>query len=311
MTTLSSTVRDAFEALLSHSHTCMVGTIISYDIATNSANVQPSLMAIEEDGTTYVRPPIMHVPIVFPSTRNSAIVFPIQYGDSVLLVISERSLIKWKLTLGVPTGSDADVTSETSADLHSSRQFDYNDAIAIPGCFPFATSIASPDKHQLARSLSDLTITHNLGASGKEAQIKMTNGGTIEINAGVDSTIIMDQDGQVTINAVTKMTLNATTLLEVNAPQTNWTGNITQTGNMARAGNSINTGLLEAAGIGIGVTPVSGQAKITGDIAVTGNVGVTGDTTHTGNVTANGKNISDTHTHSGVTPGVGNTGTVV
>lgn len=49
----------------------------------------------------------------------------------------------------------------------------------------------------------------------------------------------------------------------------------------------------------------------TGDINLTGDLDVSGSTTLSSTVTSGGKDISDTHTHSGVTPGVGVSGPVV
>ncbi len=52
------------------------------------------------------------------------------------------------------------------------------------------------------------------------------------------------------------------------------------------------------------------MVKIVGDIEHTGNLVRAGDTTTTGAVTNNGKDVSSTHTHSGVTGGPSNTGAV-
>ena len=52
------------------------------------------------------------------------------------------------------------------------------------------------------------------------------------------------------------------------------------------------------------------MVKIVGDVEHTGNLTRTGDTTTTGAVTNNGKNLSDSHTHSGVQSGPSNTGAV-
>lgn len=52
------------------------------------------------------------------------------------------------------------------------------------------------------------------------------------------------------------------------------------------------------------------MVKIVGDVEHTGNLTRTGDTTTTGAVTNNGKNVGDTHTHSGVQSGPSNTGAV-
>ena len=52
------------------------------------------------------------------------------------------------------------------------------------------------------------------------------------------------------------------------------------------------------------------MVKIVGDIEHTGNMTRTGDTETTGAVTNNGKNVGDTHAHSGVQSGPSNTGAV-
>jgi hypothetical protein len=50
------------------------------------------------------------------------------------------------------------------------------------------------------------------------------------------------------------------------------------------------------------------ETTFTGNVTIQGNAEVQGNTTLGATVTSNGKDISDTHTHSGVTPGGGNSG---
>lgn len=52
------------------------------------------------------------------------------------------------------------------------------------------------------------------------------------------------------------------------------------------------------------------MVKIVGDVEHTGNLVRTGDTATIGSTTSNGKNVGDTHTHSGVESGPSNTGAV-
>ncbi|QYY30231.1 hypothetical protein K2O51_22935 [Cupriavidus pinatubonensis] len=65
-----------------------------------------------------------------------------------------------------------------------------------------------------------------------------------------------------------------------------------------------------------GITLDAPMVTMTGAIAVQNSGGagtacaITGNTAFTGQVRANGKRIDDSHTHSGVQPGAGNTGTV-
>lgn len=63
---------------------------------------------------------------------------------------------------------------------------------------------------------------------------------------------------------------------------------------------------VEAPTVRVSATTVTIDAETT---TINSDVAVNGDTTFTGAVTANGKAIDDTHTHSGVQTGGGNTGT--
>jgi hypothetical protein len=56
------------------------------------------------------------------------------------------------------------------------------------------------------------------------------------------------------------------------------------------------------------VEVTSPLTKVTGNITMTGTLTVTGPVITTGTVTNNGKNIGSTHQHSGVLPGMANTG---
>lgn len=89
----------------------------------------------------------------------------------------------------------------------------------------------------------------------------------------------------ITLNAPT-ITANASTSFTVNAPQSTFSAKVT-----------INGLLTFVAGI-VGSAAAGAAAVITGTI------------NFVGALTSNGKNISDSHTHTGVQPGSGNTGGV-
>lgn len=83
-------------------------------------------------------------------------------------------------------------------------------------------------------------------------------------------------------------------------------GTIFIKGNIVHEGNNTQTGNLNRTG----TSTTSGQITGQGGMAVSGGTGVTmsGNVTHSGgNLTSNGKTLH-THTHSGVTPGGGNSG---
>ena len=119
MTTPTDAIRNAVKSVVNSMHTCLPGIVVSFDYSSNKAVIQP---ALNKNFTTGVlaMPILENVPVVFPNN----ITFPIQQGDYVILIFSERSLDLWLSVGGQVTPSDP-------------RKFDLSDAIAIPGLRPF------------------------------------------------------------------------------------------------------------------------------------------------------------------------------
>lgn len=110
-------------SILSSLHTCLPGIIRSYDPSQNKASIQPALNKNYQSGVQPM-PILENVPLVFPSTANFSMTYPVSEGDYVLLLFSERSLDLWKSVGGQVTPDD-------------NRKFHLSDAIAIPGLQPF------------------------------------------------------------------------------------------------------------------------------------------------------------------------------
>lgn len=123
MTTPTDIIRNSIYSILNNVHTCMPGIIVSYDASTNKAIVQPALNKNFVAGEMEM-PILENVPIIFPSSGNFNMSFPVNSGDYVLLLFSERSIDLWLNTGGQVTPNDR-------------RKFDLSDAIAIPGLKPF------------------------------------------------------------------------------------------------------------------------------------------------------------------------------
>ena len=103
-------------------HTALPGKIVDYNFTNRSASIQPLLNRQYADDTILTLPVIYNVPIIFPSAGNASLIFPVETGDSVLLIFSERSTDEWKST------GDQSLPSDP-------RSYDLTDAIAIPGLF--------------------------------------------------------------------------------------------------------------------------------------------------------------------------------
>jgi hypothetical protein len=156
-------VVDAFQGMVRNEiasiHTAAPGTIVSYDSATGLASVQPSLQFKVPDGRVLDMPVIIGVPVQWPSGMGgkASVTFPLQSGDSVLLVFAERALDDWL------KGGESD----------DPRKFDLTDAFAIPCVWPGEATVggaAYPDDVCLAYGDNSLRITSggaiNIAAAG-------------------------------------------------------------------------------------------------------------------------------------------------
>jgi len=131
-------------------------------------DVQPVVNKKYIDGEIMAYPEILSVPVQFPSSSTSALTFPINQGDNVLLVFSQKGLDVFK-------------SGATSAhDPIDMRSFDKRDAIAIPCVNPFSKSINDPVKRTLTHSVDDMVMTHNIGKEN-ECEVRLTSSGEVKV----------------------------------------------------------------------------------------------------------------------------------
>jgi Phage protein Gp138 N-terminal domain len=131
-------------------------------------DVQPVVNKKYIDGEILEYTEILSIPVQFPCSSTSALTFPINQGDNVLLVFSQKGLDVFK-------------SGATSAhDPIDMRSFDKRDAIAIPCVFPFSKSINNPDTRTLIHSVDDMVMVHNIGKEN-ECEVRLTSGGEVKI----------------------------------------------------------------------------------------------------------------------------------
>jgi len=156
--TLTQGVKAAIDYALRSIHTCLPGRIEEYDHEEQMASVTPLLSIGYEDGTSLDLPIVQNVPVVFPSGGGASITFPLEQGDGVLLVFSERSIDQWLARGGVVVPDDP-------------RIFDLSDAIAIPGLNPFKGNGLAQDNDGVWISYNDATINIK-----KDGQVDINDG---------------------------------------------------------------------------------------------------------------------------------------
>jgi hypothetical protein len=118
--TLTETIRTLIDAQLVDLNSCMPGVVVAYNSATQTADIQPAIKREYWDGIIQDRPIIPGVPVAFPRGGTAHMHWPLQAGDSVILIFSQRSLDNWKTTGG-------------KVDPQDVRKFHLSDALAIPG----------------------------------------------------------------------------------------------------------------------------------------------------------------------------------
>jgi hypothetical protein len=126
---MSDTIEEAIQLAIwgeieGKMHTAIPGIVSKYDPSKPSVEVQPAVKKIYYNGTELSFPVIVSVPIIFPRTKKFHLSFPIEKGDGVLIIFSERSIEEF-----LQNGVESTPTN--------SRIFALTDAIAIPGLFGF------------------------------------------------------------------------------------------------------------------------------------------------------------------------------
>ena len=169
--TMESAMIAFFEHQMRKVYTAIPAVIIAVrSDEKQSVDVKPlinQVFADLEDETEH--PVLLHVPLIYPSSSTSAVTFPVHPGDTVMLIFSQASMDVFK---------SGDGTAQPPSD---NRRFSIRDAVAIPGLFPFGSTINQVSKHTLPHSTDDLVVFHNLGTSA-ECELRMKQSGKIEVN---------------------------------------------------------------------------------------------------------------------------------
>lgn len=124
---LSDSLQKSIEKTLENLRVSLPARIERYDSSTQKAEVSPLLEKRNADGSSSPLPVIPNVPVLFPRGGKARMTFPLERGDSVLLIFSDRSLDRWL------SGSGQSVVPDDP------RKHDLSDAVAIPGLLSFGS----------------------------------------------------------------------------------------------------------------------------------------------------------------------------
>jgi hypothetical protein len=131
---LSQVILAALASFQDDLHTAAWGTVVGYDAASQSASIQLAPRPfINDDGDrdTELPAPLAGVPVLFQGSGPYSMTFPIQAGDSVLVVFGEHSF---------EGGSSGQITADTGDD----RKHTLSDAVCIPGLRSKGSRVSGP-----------------------------------------------------------------------------------------------------------------------------------------------------------------------
>tara|TARA_R110000744_G_C19371770_1_gene563168 strand:+ start:37910 stop:38617 length:708 start_codon:yes stop_codon:yes gene_type:complete len=205
---LTAAIQELFTSYFDYHMQDMMTAIPAVVVSTREISqgvvaVKPSINELLKDSRTTEWPEIVDVPILFPSSSSSALTFPIQVGDSVLVVFSMRGLDEFKNSNG---GLSTPVNF---------RNHNVMDAVAIPCIWPKAQSVNKQSNRNLPHNVNDFVMAHNLGKA-TEAEIRITQAGHIKITSP--------------------------TAIYIDAPTTFWTSNSYYEGDFTITGEFYGTG---------------------------------------------------------------------
>lgn len=137
-----------FEAINSHIekfktklNTCLPANIVAVNLQEDSIiSVDVEVVNFrfyKSDKTSVKRPPVFNVPLLFPSNRRGIVSFPVEVGDTVLLLFCQEDI-------------DNFLDGDTESTPNTFRKFSLTDAIAIPCIHPTNSDIkAHKDNFQI------------------------------------------------------------------------------------------------------------------------------------------------------------------
>lgn len=144
--TLKDTIQSNVEKYLNDMYTAIPAQVLSYDATLQEVEVQPAINEIYMDGQKAVRGAKSKVPVIFPSAGGGILSFPIQAGDTVLLIYSMRNIDDWLAGDG------------NTVDPSTLRKFSENDCVALVGLTPSA-KLLNPNPDDVELKFNDNRIT--------------------------------------------------------------------------------------------------------------------------------------------------------
>jgi hypothetical protein len=161
---LNEVIHEIVSNILLGVHTSIPAKVERFDSDKLLIDATPSIHFRHHDGTVTKIGTIYNIPICYPRSADSIIYFPLKKGDSVLLVVAEKSIDEWM------------ENSNKAPD--DPRTYCISDAFAIPGVYPAGAGAMPSNKESMCINF-------------KGQSIEITKDGNIKLGAGTLQGIVL------------------------------------------------------------------------------------------------------------------------
>lgn len=187
--TLYDAIDSHIRSFESNLYTALPAVVKSYDSNKQMVSVVPALNKLTDQKESLPWPTLNKVPLMFPSAGGGLLSFPVNVGDTVLLVFSKNSIDRWKVGSGL------------AVDLDSERSHAASDAIAIAGLYT-SSSHLNPNPNDV-----ELKFNNNSILLKENGSVEIKSNSTVKIqNNQVELVSLLSQLVD-TINSITVNTV--------------------------------------------------------------------------------------------------------
>lgn len=162
---LETVIQTAIDSALKEVHTCLPAVVTKVNMAEQLIDAQISIKR-KLGGELVLLPILVNVPIRYWRSKTFSITFPIEIGDHVRIIFSERSIDTWLTYGGIQDPFDF-------------RKFSLSDAFAEPAMYPQTDLI--PDFNP-----TNLEIKTNSGSTKivvkASEDVEVTTTGEVKVN---------------------------------------------------------------------------------------------------------------------------------
>jgi len=221
---LSEPIRNALRDFSSRTHVCLPARVEKYDHTQQRVEVKPLLRRAYADGVVEPMPVVVNVPLIWPRSGGAQMTFPVKKGDTVMIVMADRSIDRWLSQGGEVTPDDR-------------RQHDLSDAIAVPGLIPFADFDGPVESSENNEDVL-LRYAESKVRIKSDGDVEVEGSKNIEMTAG-GSIVTIFENGNVEVQAANEVEVSSEKVT-INAP-VEINGDVTVSGDVVASGVSLVT----------------------------------------------------------------------